>query len=491
MVCVANQEHTTVNTASTTCAGGGPWSLAFCIRRKISARLAQTARSTSSRIPTRPWSFASTVSRISSGGQSATTHHVVSRNVRTALSHAMAKRAAAGREAGIRNPAAAATTSPIRSRRWALSRLLASRSRRSSSFMPASIAAGGRPREREVLAERGYVRNRRARGESGLDRRPGRGRVLCRVSGAQDAPRLRARALPRLPHRAARAPDRARQLAPAAARRFGRGGVPHRGGGGGRRVHARRSVRLRGSAQARRAVASAHREGDAGARDAAPRLARALSRTRERPGAAGDERCGAGGHPARQGLRRQHLAPRRKPGFRGADSDPCVHVRQQRPADAAGAAARARAERAAPQARAHPLGPSRRARAVRARGGPALRRHPRRLRGVLRPAAGSLRRPPRRGGRRAGSRAGARPAQRLLWMVTFFIAYRIFQDYVRAPWLMGGGIGLHPVLVIFGLLAGEQLGGITGVFLSIPVMAALALLARNLRETSPHAARQP
>jgi predicted PurR-regulated permease PerM len=87
--------------------------------------------------------------------------------------------------------------------------------------------------------------------------------------------------------------------------------------------------------------------------------------------------------------------------------------------------------------------------------------------------------------------AGVSGYEHLLWMVTFFIAYRIFQDYVLAPWLMGGGIGLHPVLVIFGLLAGEQLGGITGVFLSIPVMAALAILARNLRETSPDAARQP
>ena len=87
--------------------------------------------------------------------------------------------------------------------------------------------------------------------------------------------------------------------------------------------------------------------------------------------------------------------------------------------------------------------------------------------------------------------AGVSGYEHLLWMVTFFIAYRIFQDYVLAPWLMGGGIGLHPVLVIFGLLAGEQLGGITGVFLSIPVMAALAILARNLRETSPDAARRP
>ncbi|HEY7240657.1 MAG TPA: AI-2E family transporter [Burkholderiales bacterium] len=81
--------------------------------------------------------------------------------------------------------------------------------------------------------------------------------------------------------------------------------------------------------------------------------------------------------------------------------------------------------------------------------------------------------------------AGISGYDHLLWMVAFFISYRIFQDYVLAPWLMGGGIGIHPVLVIFGLLAGEQLGGIAGVFLSIPVIAALAILARHLRGKGP------
>jgi predicted PurR-regulated permease PerM len=87
--------------------------------------------------------------------------------------------------------------------------------------------------------------------------------------------------------------------------------------------------------------------------------------------------------------------------------------------------------------------------------------------------------------------AGISGYDHLLWMVAFFIGYRIFQDYVLAPWLMGGGVGVHPVLVIFGLLAGEQLGGIAGVFLSIPVIAALAILARHVRGKDPGEARQP
>jgi predicted PurR-regulated permease PerM len=87
--------------------------------------------------------------------------------------------------------------------------------------------------------------------------------------------------------------------------------------------------------------------------------------------------------------------------------------------------------------------------------------------------------------------AGISGYDHLLWIAAFFVGYRIFQDYVLSPWLMGGGLGLHPVLVIFALLAGEQLGGIAGVFLSIPVIAALAIIAKHLRGKHPGEAFPP
>jgi predicted PurR-regulated permease PerM len=81
--------------------------------------------------------------------------------------------------------------------------------------------------------------------------------------------------------------------------------------------------------------------------------------------------------------------------------------------------------------------------------------------------------------------AGISGYDHLLWIAAFIVCYRVFQDYVLAPYLMGGGIGVHPALVIFGLLAGEQLGGVAGIFLSIPVIAALHILAKHLREKDP------
>ena len=59
----------------------------------------------------------------------------------------------------------------------------------------------------------------------------------------------------------------------------------------------------------------------------------------------------------------------------------------------------------------------------------------------------------------------------ILWLILFIIAYRVFQDYVLNPYLMSEGIEVHPLLVIFGLLAGEHLAGVAGMLLSIPIIA--------------------
>jgi predicted PurR-regulated permease PerM len=64
----------------------------------------------------------------------------------------------------------------------------------------------------------------------------------------------------------------------------------------------------------------------------------------------------------------------------------------------------------------------------------------------------------------------------LLWLLGFIVAYRLFQDYVLNPYLMSEGVEVSPLMVILGLLAGDQLGGVAGIFLSVPVMAALKII---------------
>jgi predicted PurR-regulated permease PerM len=67
------------------------------------------------------------------------------------------------------------------------------------------------------------------------------------------------------------------------------------------------------------------------------------------------------------------------------------------------------------------------------------------------------------------------------WALAAFLgAYRIFQDYVLSPHLMSSGMELHPLLVVFGVFAGEQIAGIPGAFLSVPVMAILRMIFSRL-----------
>jgi predicted PurR-regulated permease PerM len=69
--------------------------------------------------------------------------------------------------------------------------------------------------------------------------------------------------------------------------------------------------------------------------------------------------------------------------------------------------------------------------------------------------------------------------QHLLLVALFLGAWRIVQDYVIAPRLIGQRLQLHPLAVIFAVLVGGEIGGVIGVYLSIPVAATLRVLWRR------------
>jgi predicted PurR-regulated permease PerM len=68
----------------------------------------------------------------------------------------------------------------------------------------------------------------------------------------------------------------------------------------------------------------------------------------------------------------------------------------------------------------------------------------------------------------------------LLWTLVFMGVYRVFQDYVLSPRLMSEGMELHPLLVMFGVFAGAEIGGVPGTFLSVPLLALIRILYRRL-----------
>ncbi|MGZ4732999.1 MAG: AI-2E family transporter [Terriglobales bacterium] len=68
-----------------------------------------------------------------------------------------------------------------------------------------------------------------------------------------------------------------------------------------------------------------------------------------------------------------------------------------------------------------------------------------------------------------------------LILVVFLGIWRLIQDYVSSPRIMGESMELHPLAAIFGVMAGGEVAGILGIYLSIPVMAGLRIVFRRWR----------
>ena len=69
----------------------------------------------------------------------------------------------------------------------------------------------------------------------------------------------------------------------------------------------------------------------------------------------------------------------------------------------------------------------------------------------------------------------------LVWIWVVFVIGNVLEGSVFVPWLVGDRIGLHPVAVIFALLAFGQLFGITGILMALPASAALLVWLRHVR----------
>jgi len=80
---------------------------------------------------------------------------------------------------------------------------------------------------------------------------------------------------------------------------------------------------------------------------------------------------------------------------------------------------------------------------------------------------------------------GLSGSHHLLAVFLFLVAFRFFQDYVVSPQLLSAGMKLNPLLVIFGVLAGGSIAGVAGCFLSVPMLATLRIIYRQLLSKAP------
>ena len=68
----------------------------------------------------------------------------------------------------------------------------------------------------------------------------------------------------------------------------------------------------------------------------------------------------------------------------------------------------------------------------------------------------------------------------LVYVVAVFGIGQLLEGMLLTPWLVGDRIGLHPVAVIFAVLAGGQLFGFVGVLLALPVAAVVMVVLRHI-----------
>lgn len=66
----------------------------------------------------------------------------------------------------------------------------------------------------------------------------------------------------------------------------------------------------------------------------------------------------------------------------------------------------------------------------------------------------------------------------ILFVALVFITGQTLESYILTPRLVGGRVGLSPIWIIFAMLAGGSLFGLTGVLIALPVAAIAGVLVR-------------
>lgn len=64
--------------------------------------------------------------------------------------------------------------------------------------------------------------------------------------------------------------------------------------------------------------------------------------------------------------------------------------------------------------------------------------------------------------------------------IVFFIAFRLFEDYVLVPRIIGRAVEVPALITVVAVLIGSAVFGIIGALVAIPVAAAVQLLVREL-----------
>ena len=66
-----------------------------------------------------------------------------------------------------------------------------------------------------------------------------------------------------------------------------------------------------------------------------------------------------------------------------------------------------------------------------------------------------------------------------IWMAVLLAGWRMVQDYVIAPRVMGHNLEIHRLMAIFAVMAGWEVGGLLGIYLALPLTAVAGVIWRS------------
>jgi predicted PurR-regulated permease PerM len=75
-----------------------------------------------------------------------------------------------------------------------------------------------------------------------------------------------------------------------------------------------------------------------------------------------------------------------------------------------------------------------------------------------------------------GSNFGLAPLQMALAVVVIYAVVRQVQDYLVNPYVMGKITKLHPLIILFAVIAGEHIAGIVGLILAVPIAGVIKII---------------
>ncbi len=78
--------------------------------------------------------------------------------------------------------------------------------------------------------------------------------------------------------------------------------------------------------------------------------------------------------------------------------------------------------------------------------------------------------------------------ERVAIIGAIFVAGQMLEGYALTPKLVGDKVGLHPVWIIFGMLAGATLFGFVGILIAVPVTAVIGVMMRFAVDQYEHSA---